>query len=53
MEELVKSLGFDSLDEFNQMICEIDLSTPEKLSNFKLWQENDGTKEGLLLLLEV
>ena len=48
MEELVQSMGFSSLDEFNEMVCSVDLSTPEKLAKFKDWQANDGTKEGLL-----
>lgn len=50
MEEVVKSMGFESLEEFNRMISEADLSTEEKANKFKEWQINDGTKVGLLAL---
>ena len=50
MEEMVIMMGFESLEEFNRMVSDVDLSTPDKLRNFKAWQENDGTKEGLLKL---
>ncbi len=50
MEEMALAMGFESLEEFNRMVSDVDLSTPEKLKSFKDWQENDGTKEGLLKL---
>lgn len=50
MEEMVKNYGFASLKEFNHLVANIDLSTPEKLKLFKDWQHNDGTKEDLLKL---
>lgn len=53
MEELVKECGFESLKEFNNLISNIDLSTAEKIKNFKDWQNNDGTKEGLLKLKDM
>ena len=50
MEEFVKLLGFDSLNQYNILVFTTDVSTPEKLAAFEKWQEEDGTKEGLLRL---
>ena len=50
MEEIVKECGFESIKEFNHLVANVDLSTPEKLKAFNFWQENDGSKEGLLKL---
>jgi hypothetical protein len=50
MEEFVKLLGFDSLNQYNKLVFTTDVSTPEKLAAFEKWQEEDGTKEGLLRL---
>ena len=50
MEEFVKLLGFDSLNQYNKLVFTADVSTPEKLAAFEKWQEEDGTKEGLLRL---
>ena len=47
MEEIVKQMGFLSLREFNYMVSNVDMSTPEKREVFKDWQKNDGTKKGL------
>lgn len=51
MEEIVKQYGFDSLEEFNKMVSNVDLTTLDKLKAFKDWQEKDGTKDGLLKLV--
>lgn len=48
MEEFVKQMGFDSLQEFNKLVASVDISTPEKLKAFLGWKENDGTKKGIL-----
>lgn len=53
MEELVKECGFDSLDDFNRLINLADLSTEENRKAFKEWQNEDGTKDGLLTLLKL
>src|ERR1044071_7653107 len=50
MEELVKSLGFESEEEFHHLVSSADLSSPEKIAAFKRWQTEDGSKEGLLKL---
>jgi small nuclear ribonucleoprotein (snRNP)-like protein len=54
MEELLSAIsksGFDSLDEFNGLVCKVDLSTNIVISKYKEWQYKDGTKNGLLKLL--
>lgn len=50
LDELVRKAGFESEKEFHGLIASFDLSTPKKYSAFKKWQEEDGTKEGLLKL---
>ena len=50
MEEFVKEMGFDSLEEFNRLVATVDINSKEKMKLFIDWKENDGTKEGLLLL---
>lgn len=50
MEEIILQYGFESLKEFNEMVANVDLSSMEKITAFKKWQEEDGTKEGLLKL---
>jgi len=50
MEELVKEMGFDSVEEFNNLVSGADLSTPDKFKAFNEWKTEDGTKEGLLNL---
>jgi len=52
MEEFVKEMGFDSVEEFHNLVAGVDLSTPEKLNEFNEWKAEDGTKEGLLKLEE-
>ena len=50
LEETVLENGFDSLQDFYKLVSNADISTPEKIKNFNNWQDNDGTKEGLLNL---
>jgi hypothetical protein len=50
MEEFVKEMGFASLEEFNRLVATVDINSKEKMKSFIDWKENDGTKEGLLLL---
>ena len=50
MDELFKQVGFESEIEFHRLVAAADLSTPEKVQAFKAWQNNDGTKAGLLKL---
>lgn len=50
MEEIIKEKGFESLVEFHKLVASVDLSTTEKRSAFKTWQDDDGSKDGLLKL---
>ena len=52
MEEIVKQLGFESEKEFHKMVSSVDLTISEKMKQFLAWRDNDGTKEGLLKILE-
>lgn len=47
---ILKELGFDSQQDFNSRLVSVDVSTPEKMAAFRKWQNDDGTKEGLLKL---
>jgi hypothetical protein len=49
----IKDKGFESLEELSRMVAAVDLSTPEKIIAFRLWKNYDGSKEGLMDLLEV
>lgn len=51
MEEIVKEMGFDSIQEFNHMVAAVDLTNQEKMKQFLDWKENDGTKKGLQKIL--
>ncbi len=42
--------GFETVEELRQLIANADISTPEKLAAFERWQDEDGSKEGLLKL---
>jgi hypothetical protein len=50
MEDFVKQMGFASSQEFNSLIASADLSSIEKIVAFKKWQNEDGSKTGLLKL---
>ena len=53
LEEIIKNeYGFESLVEFNKLVSSVDLSTPEKIKYFTNWKQEDGSKIGLLLLIE-
>ncbi len=50
MDEAVKLKGFESFQEFNRLVFEVDLTSQEKRDKFDNWQYYDGTKKGLLKL---
>ena len=52
MEELVKQLGFESVEEFHKLNATPDLSDPKKMRMYLEWKDNDGTKEGLLKVIK-
>lgn len=47
MEEFVKEMGFESVEEFHRLNASVDLSDPEKMKKYLDWKENDGTNETL------
>lgn len=49
-EKIVKEYGFEDLNEFHNLVSNVDLSDSLKILKFKNWQENDGSKDGLLKL---
>jgi len=51
LEQAALGKGFASLEEFSLLVASVDLRTGERFAAFKEWQENDGTKAGLLRLL--
>jgi hypothetical protein len=51
-KESIKKHGFKNNREFARLVCSIDLSNKKAFTEFKNWQYNDGTKIGLLKLLE-
>lgn len=53
MEDLVKEMGFNSLEEYHRLVANVDLSSNEKLNAFNEWKNEDGTKEGLLKLSSI
>ncbi len=49
-DELARKSGFESEKDFHATVASVDISTFQKYSAFKKWQDEDGTKEGLLKL---
>ena len=52
MEKIIKELGFSSVEEFHKLNSTPDISDPNKMKMYLDWKENDGTKEGLLKVIE-
>lgn len=52
LDTIAKENGFESEKEMHKLIANVDLSDPIKLNRFETWKQNDGTKTGLLELLE-
>lgn len=52
IEEFVKSKGFKNEEEMRELVASIDLSQNDALTTYSEWRINDGTKEGLLKLIE-
>ena len=50
METIVKSLGFESLEEYHRLVAHVELDTPQKIKQFDDWKNNDGSKKGILKL---
>ena len=47
LEEVVKELGFENEKEFHSIVANVDIASAKKLEDFRKWQFEDGTKEGL------
>ena len=52
MDEIAQAQGFTNAEEMNKMVAEVDLTTAAGLAAFQTWKEEDGTKAGLVTLLE-
>ena len=52
-DAIARSMGFQNALELYHLIATRDLDTPEKLTAFKAWQNEDGTKKGILKLPEI
>jgi hypothetical protein len=52
MEEFVKELGFESEKEFHELNSTPDLTNPKIMKMYLDWKYNDGTKEGLIKVIE-
>ena len=50
IDEALKKLGFENQEEFSRMVASVDISSMDSLAAFKKWQNEDGTKAGLLAL---
>ncbi len=50
MDELARAMGFAGAAEFHRLVAATDITTQDKLAAFRSWQENDGSKAGLLAL---
>lgn len=48
----VKELGFIDEQEFHKLHASLNLISPNARIERDLWQENDGSKNGLLKLIE-
>lgn len=52
MDQLAVECGFTDANEMNSMIVKIDLAIPGNMKIFKKWRDEDGTKSGLLDVIE-
>jgi hypothetical protein len=48
LEEYSRQAGFNGLRDFNSLVAAVPLSKPGALTLFMAWQDEDGTREGLL-----
>lgn len=51
-DEIAQRLGFADGAEFHRLVAAVDLSDARKLAAFKRWQDEDGTKDGLVRLMQ-
>jgi hypothetical protein len=49
-DDVAQALGFVNAAEFHRIVAAVDLSKPSLMAAFKRWQDDDGTKNGLVQL---
>lgn len=47
-DDIAKALGFANAAEFHRMVASVDIAEPGRAAAFKRWQDEDGSKDGLL-----
>ena len=52
LEQMALDFGFDSEEDMNRMISSIDLGKGPSRTAFQVWKVEDGTKGGLLKLID-
>lgn len=50
-DQIAQSLGFNDAVDLFRLTANAPIDTPEKLAAFKAWQHDDGTKAGLLAIM--
>ncbi len=53
LKEFCETHGFKNEEEFHKLTCKVDISRPMNLARFKNWQDEDGTKKGLLKVIRL
>ncbi len=52
LDQVAKGAGFEDWKELSKLVSKVNLSTIHNLNTFNYWKENDGTKSGLLKIIE-
>ena len=52
LDEIARSRGFDNANQIDNLLRRVNLSTPSVAQAFAEWDATDGTKAGLLRVLE-
>ncbi len=52
MSDLARAKGFDDGPEMLRLIAQLDLSVLANMQAFRVWKDEDGTKAGLMTLLQ-
>jgi hypothetical protein len=53
IDRVLRELGFEDEKEFNRLVSSVNLTSGNRRLLFKQWQQDDGTKKGLLHVMEV
>lgn len=49
-DQMAQALGFADTADFHHCVAAVDIYDADKMAAFKRWQDEDGTKAGLLRL---